>query len=167
MHSLVQNRYPRNKYTIYVQLICEVCSWLESNLWPFGWCCNHWAKLVPHFWRTVLLVIVILAVRLFSFSTFSISAHCLLAFGVSNELIILLRIPCMWWLTSFLLLSKFFCFFIFWQLDYNVSWYGSLWFHSTWSLLHYYMRYNFRSLIVIILMFRFVVVSGTYSTIYR
>ena len=56
----------------------------------------------------------------------SISSFCLWPARIllKNLLIILLRILCMWWLSFFLSLSRFFFVFGFWQPDYNVSYSG-------------------------------------------
>lgn len=54
-------------------------------------------------------------------------------FLIRSLLIILLRMPCMWWFIS---LS---CFqdscFTFWKFNYNISQCGSLWIHLTWNSL--------------------------------
>ena len=55
---------------------------------------------LPHFWRTILLHIE-LSTKSF-FHSVLLSTHCLwpLRFKMRNCLIILLKIPCMWWAFS-------------------------------------------------------------------
>ena len=63
----------------------------------------------------------ILGWLLFSFRTLNVLVHRSLGFQVSDEKSadnLTLGIPCMWWHTSFLMLSRFF---VFWKFDYNVS----------------------------------------------
>lgn len=58
---------------------------------------------------------------LFSFRTLNVLVHRSLGLQVSDEKSadnLTLGIPCMWWYTSFLMLSRFF---VFWKFDYNVS----------------------------------------------
>ena len=91
---------------------------------------------LAHFWRTVLLDKGFLVNSFFVlvFWMHQSSAFWPPKFLMKNLLIILLGIPCRWWITSHLLLSKF-SVFGFWQFDYNVSWCESLWVHLTWSFL--------------------------------
>ena len=57
-----------------------------------------------------------------------------------NLLIILLRIPCVWQVTSLLLLSRSSHYFVFRKSNYNVSC-MSLWVHLTWSSLTFLDAY--------------------------
>lgn len=58
-----------------------------------------------------------------------------------GQLLILLKIPCRWWVLILLLISIFSLFFYFQQFDYNASRYETLWIYSSWSLLIFLNMY--------------------------
>ena len=93
-------------------------------------------KFLLKVWRTVLLVLGLLvdSSSLGALWTCQLTLFWSPKFLVRSLLIILLRIPCMWWFASLLLISRFFLFFeslIIMCLDVG------LWINLTWSLLNF------------------------------
>lgn len=108
--------------------------------------CSRMESFSSFFWRMSLPDIKFL-VHSFSVSTFHMSSYHVMVplFVDGYQIIILFWIPCMWWVASFLLLSRFSIFGL-WQFDYNMSSCGCLLLYL--SLSHWVSwMYRFISLI--------------------